>query len=177
MIGRDLLAMIKNLINEETLYFRHWLAQVVDDQDSLNEGRVKVIVPELGYMTADQGMWAFPRMGNRVEPPRKNDWVEVYFMGGDKNRPVYLTGVWEIAGQVPSLYSTPKKKVIWENPDNSDGFTYDVDNQVFEAIIGTVDIKADAKNKKLTLTMGGQTIVMDDGAGNVIINGNLEVDK
>ena len=40
---KDILSLIRKIIHKDTIYLRHWRGKVLDDQDSLNKGRVKVL--------------------------------------------------------------------------------------------------------------------------------------
>ena len=62
---KDILSLIRKIIHKDTIYLRHWRGKVLDDQDSLNKGRVKVSIPELGWEPGmhlgSDGIWCWPR--------------------------------------------------------------------------------------------------------------------
>jgi phage baseplate assembly protein gpV len=155
MISNDLYTILRRLILGETVYHLHWLGQVCDDQDTLKKGRVQVKIPELGWDDQSKAAWAWPRTSYSIYPPRVGDWVEVWFIAGDRNRPVYLPGVSEITGQLPPAYSDPTKKVLWQDPTTGDHLGYDTTNSTFDLVIGKAEIK-----------------IVD---GNVTINGDSKV--
>ena len=185
----DLNQALRDLVIRETLYLLHYLGLVVDDADPVTKGRVKIQIPELGHKTADNGVWAYPRMGNSVETPRVGDTVEVYFIAGDKKRPVYISPAFEGQGMVPKQYSKPTTKVLWQNPDNGDYLQYDTkakileylagkidlkidssDNLLFDLLVDTYDIKVDKKNKKMTITINANVITIDDGNKKIVLD-------
>jgi len=192
---RDIYSLLKRIIYNETLYLRHWLGKVIDDQDPSKRGRVKVTVGDLGFLQDGQALWCSPRQGYSVTPPTQGEWVEVYFMGGDQRRPVYLVGAGEVTGNMPAAFTDPKTtRVIWQDTKNGDSLVYNQTDQVYTLTVGKYAIVLDVKNKKTTLTCGGnvilmddgnkkisltaggQTVVLDDNAGKVQINGtSLEV--
>lgn len=121
----DIRTYIEKVIREETAFLKHYEAQVVDNLDTLSKGRVKVVIPELGFDTPDIGMWCFPRQGNSMNVPDIGDWVEIYFLKGDRNHPRYLHFATEMSGSDLSSYDgQPTTKVIWEDKDTGDHLKY-----------------------------------------------------
>jgi phage baseplate assembly protein gpV len=149
--NKDILGLISRLIYEGTLYLRHWPGKVIDDQDPSKRGRVKVTVPELGFMKDSEAMWASPRQGYSLIPPKKDEWVEVYFMGGDARRPVYLIGLGEITGNAPVGYTDPKSPILWQDRKTSDSVKYDQSSKKLTVAV-TGDIAID-----------GATVNVDQG--------------
>lgn len=158
--GRDILSLIRRLIHDETLYLRHWIGKVVDNKDELNLGRVKATVPEMGFLADADAIWCSPRQGYAIDPPAKDEWVEIYFIGGDSRRPVYLTGVGEIAGNTPAQYTDPEKKVLWQNPLTGAYVQYDEDAEEMSLALdkGELALTLD----KLTIGGGAESFVLGD---------------
>jgi hypothetical protein len=117
MIGRDDLGVIAEVVRRETRYLRHYMGQVLSNEDELGRGRVLCSVPELGLDTQDKAPWCWPRYRHSQSTPKVGEWVEVYFMGGDPDRPVYLGGLGELKDQVPPSYSGPRVHVLFEHPE------------------------------------------------------------
>lgn len=112
--------MIRKIIMEETLYLMHFIGEVVDVDDTLKSGRIKVTIPDLGFSTPDVGIWCNPRQGMSLIVPKVGTWAEIYFINGDRTRPVYLYPVTEIAGhKVKSYKGNPQQKILFE--DQNDG--------------------------------------------------------
>lgn len=156
---QDLYGTIRKIIREETTFLMHYLGEVVDDQDPSSRGRVKVKVPELGFLSDAQGMWCSPRSGYSVTPPTKGEWVEVYFQSGDRRKPVYLVGAGEVSGNVPGQYSDPKRHVVYQNPSTGDYIEYDSENKVLTvSVSGEVKIDMD----KVTMGGGSESFVLGD---------------
>lgn len=128
---KDIRGLIISIIKDEFKFWKHYLGEVKNNQDSLNLGRVQITVPELGFFSEDQAIWAFPRQGNSMSVPQKGEWVEIYFIGGDSGRPVYLHYASEVQGNVPKNYSNPSTRVIFESPKTKENLTYNDDEKKF----------------------------------------------
>ncbi len=125
-ITRDLLGLLRGLIARETRFLRHYLGEVRDVTDPLNRGRVLVHIKELGWTEDSSGAWCWPRDRHSMDVPMVGEWVEVYFMGGDPTRPVYLGRATEIKDQGPPRdFSGPKVRVLLEDPDSGDTLKYE----------------------------------------------------
>ena len=99
---RDPRSIIEALIREQTKYLRHYIGRVTDVQDPLGRGRVLVHVPDLGWNTDAAGAWCWPRAMHGMDVPAVGEWVEVYFVAGDPDQPVYLGQAAEIQEQKPA---------------------------------------------------------------------------
>jgi len=106
---------IKKIVLQETKYLRHYYGQVVDVDDDETQGRVKVKVPMLGWIEADSQPWCRSRDRNRMNTPEVDEWVEVYFMDGNRNIPVYVGGINEFKEQIVESYDDPKVKVLYDD--------------------------------------------------------------
>lgn len=116
---RDLRSEIEDIIHEETQYMKHYIGRIVDVFDVLKKGRVKVTIEELGFLTPDTGIWCNPRQGNSLSVPKIGQYAEVYFINGDRSRPVYLYPVAEIVDNTPTKYDgNPLNHIIFEDPNN-----------------------------------------------------------
>ena len=110
MNKRDEYQIIKKIIAEETLYMQHYQGLVLDNQDPLNKGRIKVALYDLGW---SQGIWAKPRV--KISVPAVGKWVDVYFINSDKDKPVYLPIAFENQDMLPKNYDgQPTTHVIFE---------------------------------------------------------------
>jgi len=151
-IHDDIESQIINIIHDHTAFMRHYEAQVVDNLDTLKKGRVKVVIPELGFDTPDLGMWCFARQGEGMSVPPIGSWVEVYFLKGDGNQPRYLSYASEMKGMVPDSFDgKPTTHVIWENKTSGD-------NIVFDEILGTLTLNfTSGKIENIILKTGDAT--------------------
>lgn len=144
--------MICEIVRQETIYLRHYIGQVLSSVDELNIGMVQVSVPELGWETSDVAPWCYPRQRHSMTVPEVGEWVEVYFLNGDRNRPVYISNCGEMKTDdnkncIPEWYTgDPKVRVLYQSPlskkgiklDDTQGImTVDADNIVF--IDGSVE--------------------------------------
>lgn len=140
----DLYEEIRLQIIEETLYYRHYIGEVVDNNDSLKKGRVKVTIPELGLDDNGTAIWCFPRQGHSMSVPKKGEWAEIYFINADPEKPVYLYPASEIAENTPKGYTGDvKKHTIFEDPENE-----------------KATIVYDGNGKELQILQDGEKIVM-----------------
>ena len=128
---RDIRGLVISVIKEELKFWKHYIGEVKSNNDSLNLGRVQVTIPELGFFSEDQAIWAFPRQGNSMSVPQKGEWVEIYFIGGDSDRPVYLHYASEVQGSIPENYSEPATRVLFESPKTKENLTYNDDDKKF----------------------------------------------
>jgi phage baseplate assembly protein gpV len=156
---KDILGLLRKVIRNETLYLRHWVGKVSDDQDPANppRGRVKASVPELGFFEGAE-IWCSPRMGYSMTPPAIGEWVEIYFLGGDPKRPVYLPGVGEITGGTPKVYTGTKSRVLWQDSVTGDSLVYHEDTKEFDinlsgnvVISGYTNLKIGAASEPFVL--------------------------
>jgi len=122
----DIYTTIVEIVRQETTYLRHYYAQVVINTDPEKKGRICVLVPELGWDNPTVAAWPFPRH-NGLQIPKVNSWVEIYFMNGDRNRPVYMPIAYEMASMLPKNYNgLPTKQIIYEGLTAND---YIIDDQ------------------------------------------------
>lgn len=149
----SLYGMIAEIVRQETLYLRHYPGQVLSNTDELNIGMCQVSVPELGWDTADLSPWCYPRQAHKMSVPKVGEWVEVYFLSGDINRPVYLEMCNEMRTEsdnkrcVPEWYTgDPKKHIIFQSPISKKGIMLDdttkmlsIDSENIEFIIGSTE--------------------------------------
>lgn len=129
MIGlgntRTIYELIANIVKQETKYYKHYIGEVMDNQDELNVGRVLVAVPDLAWTTQDKAAWAYPRQLNALKIPKIGQWVEIYFLNGDKTKPVYLGNTPEIKKQIPAAYiGDTKEQVLYQNPETEQKIIY-----------------------------------------------------
>lgn len=129
--NNSLYGEICDIIFEETLYLRHYIGQVLSNTDELNIGMVQVSVPELGWADQSTAPWCAPRQRHSMTIPEVGEWVEVYFMAGDCNRPVYLEMCNDLKKGdnsfcVPSWYKgNPKLRIIYQSPVSQKGIKLD----------------------------------------------------
>lgn len=127
MIAQDLYDMILELIEEETYFLRHYIGMVVDINDPLKRGRIKITIPVLGMDTPDKAVWCHPRQGNSLIIPKIGSWAEVYFIDGDRMNPVYLYPASEVQGNIPKNYTgTITDNILFEdNNSKTNNIKYD----------------------------------------------------
>lgn len=142
--ARTIRDIIAEVVRRETRYLRHYEAQVLRNDDELNKGRILVAIPALARFSGDEGIWAFPRYPNfsQVTPP-VDSWVEIYFMNGKIDRPVYLNGISELTDTKLEGYTGPTTHVLFEQPDGKLSIIYDSENDAFTIkVTGDVTVES-----------------------------------
>jgi len=138
--ARDELAQIRRVVYNETVFLRHYFGQVVDNQDPNKKGRVKATILDLGWDTADKVQWAWPRAGHSLDVPAVGEWVEVYFMMGDRNKPAYLPGAAELTGNLPADYSSPDDPVLFQDPKTKEKIKYTRSSKTLDVTASKVNL-------------------------------------
>lgn len=115
------LEVLQDLIHEETMYLRHYYGQVMANVDPEKKGKVLVTIPEIGLSEISGGIWCYPRDRHSMSVPNIKEYVEVYFVAGDPDRPVYMGQCNEMLLQVPKAFDgLPTTHVVFQNPLNMD---------------------------------------------------------
>lgn len=164
-LDRTAYGLIRDIVARETRYMRHYDAQVVDNKDSAGKGRVRVIVPALGRFNADEGMTAWPRYINHaLSVPKRDEWVELYFMNADPNRPVYLVGQAGIKETQLDSYDGPQTHVLFEHPDGKYRVVYDdQEDRVVVQKFGEMDVLEGwitIKDEEITIGGGSEAFTL-----------------
>lgn len=147
---------IKDIIAREIRYLKTYTGKVLSTDDELKRGRVKLAIPELGWLTEDQSPWTEPEYPLRgCIVPDVGDWVTVFFLAGNPARPVYRSRTGEIKESWPTSYTGPEIKVLYEDAD----ITILYDGSVITVDAGPKKVRV--KNDKQNLaTLIGE--LMDD---------------
>lgn len=111
---RTLTGAIRDVVRAELRFLRHYWGEVINVGDELDRGRVQVSIPMLGWDTPVSAPWCEPRTLHSIQPPSVGEFVEVYFVEGNRSRPVYIGSAWEFKAMAPpSAYSGPTTRVIY----------------------------------------------------------------
>lgn len=104
------------VIADETRYFKQYEGKVLDTGDELNKGRVRLQIPNLGWMLPTESPWVDPEyFGRGCIVPNVDDWVVVYFIAGDGTKPRYRSRTSAIEGSKPESYTGVNKKVLFDD--------------------------------------------------------------
>lgn len=135
---------ILDILARETRFLKTYTGKVLSVDDELARGRVKLSIPELGWLTEDQSPWTEPEYPLRgCIVPDVGDWVTVFFLAGNPARPVYRSRTGEIKDSWPASYTGPEMRILYDD--------------------GTTVIMYNTKEKKLSIT-GPETISIDGNA-------------
>ncbi len=128
----DIYDMICEIVRTETVFLRHYLGEVCDNNDPSKLGRVKVMLYDLGMDNMSLGMWCYPRQGHSMSVPKIGAWVEVYFLNGDSGKPVYLHLATEVNRNIPSKWTGNSiEHVLFEDPlDSANHVLYDAQGNI-----------------------------------------------
>ena len=133
MERKTLLELIRKIITDETRYLRHYLGKVVDDDDPDKQGKVRAQIPELGWDTDDVAPWIPPRALNALQTPKKDQWIEVYFMRGNRDFSVYMGQATEMENSLPELFEGDiDNQVLFEDAENKEGIRYKREDGLLE---------------------------------------------
>jgi len=125
LVDYTIYGQIQKIIIEETRFLKHYQAQVIGNVDPLLRGRVQVICPEIGWSTPDVCPWCAPRQMHAMSVPAIGEWVEIYFISGHPDRPVYLGLDCSVQDSIPSTFDgVPSTHVIFESPNTAKGIVY-----------------------------------------------------
>ena len=158
---KTILNEIRKIIYKETIYLRHYLAQVINVDDPDGKGKIRVACYDLGLAPSNggTGLWVPPRDKNSIITPAINDWVEIYFMNGDRKRPVYQGIAGEMKDMLPENYDGKSTTdVIYEDNKNQIHDKYDSIENMRE--IGNSDMQPSARKTdpvKITIPINGLT--------------------
>lgn len=197
----DLILKIKQFGMENIFkkYYSTYTAQVVDNNDPEDRGRVRVSLPDIldGKVLTE---WVEPQLltggkdpnvtGTKTDgsfgvfyPPKVGDYIWVEFRMGELRHPVYKSGGWWAEGEKPSDLDTDRKnaifisrfghKIIMDETEDAAKFTVEMESGSIIEIDDTVDL-----NRILISTNKGTLLSLDDttDAENVTItdaNGDL----
>lgn len=129
---------LRSLIKEEVIFLQHYIGEVHDNVDPMQKGRISVLIYELGWDDPEIAIWCFPRFNNSCIIPEVGDWVEVYFIAGNRQRPVYLPFASEVAGMESKTHSgVPSQKVLFEGRQTGSNIVYDESTDILTIFKGS----------------------------------------
>lgn len=160
---------VRRVVAEETVYLRHYYGTVLNNIDPLqpDSGRVLVTCDELGWDDILSAAWCNPRMNvGSMIVPEVGQTVEIYFMNGDPERPVYLSLAAEISQLVPVVSNKPAsyqlpfiQQVIYESslPAGNGRIVY---NKILQSLDIQVDLGAvNIQGGSLGVTLDGPSSI------------------
>jgi hypothetical protein len=161
---------LREVIARATRYDKTYMAKVLVDLDPDGKGRVQIAIPDLGILTPAEGVWADVEMPIGVNvSPKVDDWVAVYFLGGDPSKPCVRGRTSIIKDNLPK--NADRKQVFYE--DDNTKIYYDEANS---------EISIDTKYKMIVKIEGdtnieikGKTSLKSDGDVTLESSGNIEI--
>ncbi len=156
-------------------YFGKYAGQVIDTNDELKKGRLKVEVPDVFGAGAAAAVWAMPcvpyagaQVGFKFLPPDKaNVWIE--FEKGDPGYPVW-TGFFWADGEMPAEAGEADNIKLLK----TGSFTLTIDDEAGELVITATDGASLTINSDLKAEAGGASVVVAtdgvtvDGGGKTV---------
>lgn len=155
-------------------YYSLYRAEVMDNDDPQNRGRIRVMVPFISQEALDE--WAIPVTpygGNKYGtffPPEKGDYVWVMFENGDMNYPIYVGGWWA-EGETPDGFSITRRGIRTKNCE----LYFDDKNNVIKATTPNAEIKVDDTAKEINIKTQATEISLDEGAKKITIKADTNV--
>lgn len=154
MNQKTLLELLRKIIYQETTYLRHYLGKVTKSQDPEKRGRVRVTIQELGWDTDAKGAWVTPRITSGMVTPKEGQFVEVYFLNGDRERPVFVGLAKEMQESGSTLFKGDiNVQVPWEDAVNQEGVAYDRNEKVMKFFGASEFAAMGASNKDFLTTL------------------------
>lgn len=153
---RDLMTIIQRIVARETIFLRHYIGKVLNNDCSTTpgltgSGMIQVAIHDLGIDTPDNAFWCYPRDKNSLITPKLGSWVEVYFINGDRNRAVYMGKANEINNQIAQNYDGKSTtQLLFEDNRNQINIKFDELNNLLE--IGKTDLQFAARLNDETLS-------------------------
>jgi hypothetical protein len=154
MQTKNLEEKIRELIKQELRYIKTYVGQVIDVEDPLKRGRVKCYVLELGWIDGESSIWINPSNIKSMLKLKKDDYVRIGFMNGDRTRAYYTGMAQEIKEMYPENFDGTKQ-VLFESNEKDFFATYDDTSKELYAEVG---------DNKYTINQDG--IVKEDINGN-----------
>lgn len=161
---------LRQVIANATRYDKTYMGKVLVDLDPEGKGRVQVAIPDLGILTPAEGVWADVEQPIGVNvSPKADDWVAVYFLGGDPSKPCVRGRTSIVKDNLPK--NANKKQVFYE--DDNTKIYYDETKQ--EISVDTkykvnIKIEGDAN-----VEIKGKVNVKSDGDATIESGGNVEI--
>lgn len=151
---------LREVIARATRYDRTYMAKVLVDLDPEGKGRVQIAIPDLGILTPAEGVWADVEMPIGVNvSPKADDWVAVYFLGGDPSKPCVRGRTSIVKDNLPK--NANRKQVFYED-DNTKIYYDEVKSEL------SIDTKY-----KMTIKIEGNTNVEIKGKTNLKSDGDV----
>lgn len=177
-----LYGLIQEIIEKETKYLRHYYGQVINNIHLSRQGFVQVRVPTLGWERIDQTPFCRPRDKHSMDVPGLGEWVEVYFMEGNRDTPAYLGNCPELypippATAVPRAYDgNPTTHVLYESPIRKDSIAHDdllswLTTKL--GIGGSYTVKVGIGGNIDLVVGAGGTININAGTGSLNLDGTM----
>lgn len=109
---------VLEVFSEETRFLKTYIGEVLENEDELTRGRCRISVPDLGWNTPAESPWMEPEyFGRGAMTPAVGDFVAVYFIAGDSNRPIYRSRLGEAKDTAPASYEGPDSHILYEDED------------------------------------------------------------
>jgi hypothetical protein len=159
--------ILKKIIQEETIYLRHYIGKVVDNYDIDGKAKIKVTIQELDWTTPENSAVCYPRQTHSLITPQIGEWVEVYFLGGNKMRPVWMGIAYEMQDMLPKSYKDITSHVIFDHAKTKDNIVYsDSEKSLTTILSGKLnvttkgDMNIDAGSNNVTICQGTEPGVL-----------------
>lgn len=180
---------LREVIARATRYDRTYMAKVLVDLDPEGKGRVQIAIPDLGILTPAEGVWADVEMPIGVNvSPKADDWVAVYFLGGDPSKPCIRGRTSIVKDNLPKnanhkqvFYEDDNTKIYYDEANSEISIntkykmTVKIEGDTNVEIKGKTNLKSDGdvtleSKGKVDLKIDGDVVL--ESSGNVEIKGN-----
>ena len=171
---------LREVVARATRYDRTYMAKVLADLDPEGKGRVQIAIPDLGILTPAEGVWADVEMPIGVNvSPKIDDWVAVYFLGGDPSKPCVRGRTSIVKDNLPK--NANRKQVFYED-DNTKIYYDEAKSElsIDTKYKMTIKIEGDANVEikgKTSLKSNGDLSIQSDGKTNIKSSGDVTLES
>ena len=161
---------LREVIARATRYDRTYMAKVLVDLDPEGKGRVQIAIPDLGILTPAEGVWADVEMPIGVNvSPKADDWVAVYFLGGDPSKPCVRGRTSIVKDNLPK--NANRKQVFYED-DNTKIYYDETKSELSIDTKYKMTVKIEGNTN---IEIKGKTNLKSDGDVTLESSGNVEI--
>ncbi len=164
----EIAGMLAKMIHHNTMYNVPRIGQVSKVDDPLMLSRILVHVPMLGWNTDDTGAWCYPKDKKTLITPKKDDYVLIEFIDGNRDLAVYSGLASNMKDMLPKNYESKDTQVLFES--NEKDFFVKYNEKEKEYNINDF-IKYNTKDQTLNIN---DYIQYDIGAGTIDLAGATE---
>jgi len=139
-----LFGIINSIIDRQVKFLIPREGQVKDLNDPEKLGRVLIQVPSLGWDTNNKAAWCHGTDKNLLSTVKKDDYVIIQFVDGNRDFPICIGKSNRIKGMIPKNYDgKPTTHILFESPADKIMMKYDEEADLLQ--IGKKDYRSSSR--------------------------------